>query len=327
MKDLEIRTTDGICLRGTLSMPSDSKPKGLLIPVHGSFVQTRDGDLDGTQRWMFPEGVPKRRLFSDMTASLLGNGWGTFCYDKRASGASGGDYAETDLERLAQDLTEVYKAMRKLYPQTPIGFAGQSEGSLTVLKASTTGSCPDFLVLQGPALEPFDITLEFQRTHAAAPFLTENLKGPLSKKYPYLAALYHAFFFEDLLEKARVSTDKYYELNWNGFRYRTNLKKYREYLWNGLEMLEHVSVPTLVVMGDQDGNVRPSTADWIIEQQKHGRYPNVSVQILAGLEHSFKEATPGENFVDSMSKPLSPKYLKVLNAFCAGQEGVGEQGA
>ena len=311
-KTMEIKSFDGAILSGTLTLPRKGKPRGIVIMVHGSFVQTRDGDLDGSQTWMFPDGVPKRRLFLDMTNELLTLGWGTYRYDKRASGKSGGKYQETDMVILANDVVSTFNVIKSLYPKLTIGLIGQSEGALTVLKSWELGARPDCIHLQGPALEPFDITLEHQRTHGAAPFLAENLKGPLSEKYPYLAALYYALYFGDMIEKMRHSNEKYYMLNWNGYTYLTNLQKYREYLWDGREMLKKITVPVFVVIGSKDGNVRPEVVREIIDKQKAGEYRNVTVRIIEGLEHSFREVTDGDTFIQAMAKPISPQYISTL---------------
>ncbi len=319
--DMVIQSFDGVALSGVLTLPANDKVRGIIIMVHGSFVQTRDGDLDGNQTWMFPYGVPKRGLFRDITNEFITIGFGTYRYDKRASGKSGGDYQETDMVTLVKDVVSIFNVIKAQFPNIDIGLLGQSEGSLTVLKAWELGARANFIQLQGPALEPFDLTLHYQKSHAAAPFLAENLEGPLSQKFPYLAAFYHALYFEDMLEKMRRGNEKYYMLDWNGYKYRTNLKKYREYLWNGLEMLKAVTVPVYLIIGSKDTNVRPGVAQEIIEKQKIGEYQNVTVRIIEGLEHSFRKVSPGDNFVDVMAKPISQKYFEVLRSFYK-QQGI-----
>ena len=43
--------------------------------------------------------------------------------------------------------------------------------------------------------------------------------------------------------------------------------------------------------------------------------PNVQTHVFEGLEHSFRDFSPNQNFVDSMAQPLSRKYLKYMEEF------------
>jgi len=312
-ESLTVTSFDGVKLKGTLTVPEHLK--GFFIPVHGSFVQTREGDLDETAKWMFPEGVAKRRLFADMSKNLLDLGMGSFRYDKRASGESGGIYAKTDLMILSKDLVEIWKQLKARYPQLPIALVGQSEGALTVLKAMELGAKPDFVILQGPALDPFDKTLEFQRTRAAAPFLNDPT-GELAKKFPYIAAFYQAMYSGDMMKRIKESREQTYTLRIGNWSASTSLEKYRQYLWNGFDLLKNVKVPTVVILGDEDKNVRPSAGSDILQAQKTlGLYPQIEVHILKGLEHSFREVEPNETFIQAMAKPVSPRYLEVLRDY------------
>lgn len=265
--------------------------KSMFIPLHGSFVQTRDGDLDGSQKWMFPEGAPKRQIFRDLAEALTDLGVGSFRYDKRASGESGGDYVETDLLMLARDANIVFEEMRRRFPDIKLGIIGQSEGSLVALKAYELGMRPDYFVLQGPLLDPIEPFLGFQRTHAAAPFLNDK-SGALGARFPYLKAFYEAAYIGDLLDKIKTTNDDYYELRLGNWKHKTSLRKYRQYGWSGYELLKKVNVPTLLVVGSEDANVSPDAVKKVRTAQSQG-----------------------ESFVDAMGKPLSPRYLGLMRDY------------
>lgn len=316
-KEVTIQSYDGVSLSGTLTIPED--PKMIFIPLHGSFVQTRDGDLDGNAKWLFPHGTPKRRLFADMGDRLISLGIGSFRYDKRASGKSGGTYLDADLIALAWDATSVLKEVQKLYPNVPIGFVGQSEGGLVSVKAVELGADPSFILLQAPLLEPIGPFLDFQKTNAAAPFLNDTT-GELAKRLPYLSAFYEAMYNGDMYDQLTGTNNKHYLLKGtDGWEAMTSLEKYRQYGWNGLELLKKVQVPVRIIIADQDKNVSLRPIQTLLQQQAtNNDFDNVSVEILAGLEHSFRKVEANESFVQVMAKPVAEDYLLALeNAFHA----------
>jgi len=306
--EFSIRADDGVILSGTATLPSN--PRAIIIPLHGSFVQTRDGDLDATQTWMFPKGAPKRSLFKDIAGAVYPEHIGMYRYDKRASGKSGGVYKDTDMDRLAKDLMAVAEQAKKQFPDSKIVLLGQSEGASTALRACQLGLKPDLLVLQGPSLEPLEVFLVHQKTRAAAPFLKGDPE--LSDRYPYLTAFYQAMYQGDMLDKIQNTNDKYYTLRLGNWSAITNLNKYRQYRWNGLETLKEISIPVAVIYGSEDGNVRPEAGRIILSGQEQGMYRNVDVKILPGLEHSFRSVVPGDDMFTIMGKPLNPTYLVAL---------------
>lgn len=309
----------GVPISGTLTLPQGT-PRVIAITVHGSFVQTRDGDLDPRATWMFPQGVPARRLFKDIGEALLVEGIASYRYDKRASGRSGGDYAATDMIRLATDLREIATQVRRRYPSSKIVVIGQSEGGLTAVKAAEMGAPIDFLVLQGAALVPFGETMEFQRTRAAKPFL-DGSPG-LREQHPYISALYEALFRGDLVAQARDTDRTVYELRIGSWSHTTSLAKYRHYLqWNGLAILENLKVPAYVLFGELDGNVNPDVIERIRAGQKAGKFAHVRTHVFPGLEHSFRK--PGANFVESMRQPLDPAYTTFLRSILRENLGGG----
>jgi pimeloyl-ACP methyl ester carboxylesterase len=309
-EEYSVKSFDKVTLSGTLTIPS--KVTKIVITLHGSFVQNRDGDLDGTQAWMFPEGVPQRKLFLDISTTLAEAGIASFRFDKRASGKSEGEYSETDLVMLARDASEVLVALRTKFPGVPVGFVAQSEGALVALKEFQLGPQPDFLILQAPPLEPLTKILPFWRVRSAAPFLTDEA-GILAKKLPYLSAFYHAMYEGDMMDRILNSNDTHYTLKGHNWEHVTNLEKYRQYNWDGYEMLKLVTCPVSIIVGEKDNNVPLDPIRRIVEEKKHGGFANVNVTILPGIEHSFREVVPGETFVQTMARPVAPVFLSALD--------------
>lgn len=318
-KEFQVVADDGITLVGTATIPNN--PKAIIIPVHGSFPQTRDGNLDGNVKWMFPNGTPQRNLFLDIANTVYPEGIAVYRYDKRASGGSGGVYEDTDMDRLAKDVIAVATYAASQHPKARVVLLGQSEGGLTVLRAYEMGYRPAELLLQGPSLEPLEVFLEHQKTRAAASFL--DPKSTQVASYPYLTAFYRAMYEGDMLEKIQKSDDVHYVLRVGSWSHITNLHKYRQYRWNGSEMLRHVEVPVTVVYGELDPNVRPEAGVKIAAEKATGRgYQNVDVHILPKLEHSFREVNDGDNFVTVMGKPVSPLYLNLISSWAKKLPGI-----
>jgi len=312
-KELPIMSFDGAWLSGTLTMPE--RPKGIVITVHGSFLQTRDGDVDSSRDWMFPEPCPRRKLFKDVRETLYTEGIGSYCYDKRGSGRSEGIYVRTDLDALAKDVQAVFHRIEKMYPDLPIGLIGQSEGTLTVPRAYELGIRPQCMVLQGPVVTPVRAIFEFQRDHAAAPFMNDPT-GEMRKKFPFISATYKAFYEGDFFEKMENTKDETYTFHIDDSNNPgVSLNLFRQYdACNVKEIVKSARCPVAFIVGEKDQNT-PSEPivglrDWFGKEA-----PHVSVYVLPGLEHSFRVLVPGDTFLDSMGKPISPKYPEVLRGF------------
>lgn len=81
-QEITVRSHDGAVLSGVLEIPRDRALEALAIPVHGSFPQTRDGNVDSSRTWMFPTPLPERNLFIDFRDTVISLGVGTLRYDK-----------------------------------------------------------------------------------------------------------------------------------------------------------------------------------------------------------------------------------------------------
>lgn len=308
-QELTIVSYDRIKLRGVLT--EIKTPKALVITVHGSFNQDRDGNLDEKSKWMYPQGAPKRNLFFDIAQALSEVHVATFRYDKRASGESEGIYKDTTLTVLANDVKAILESMRSRFPSIAIGILGQSEGCLTAIRAWELGARPDFIILQGPPLQPFDQTLEYQRNRAAKPFLNDK-SGEISRKYPYAMAFYQAMYKGDMLDQIKNTHEQHYTLRYGNWSAVTSLQKYREYMWDASEMLKDVTCSVTIFFGLKDQNVSTEHLKIIENGKKLGFYKNVTLQTFANLEHSFREFNEGDDFFKALSKPISSIYLSAL---------------
>ena len=142
---IEFATTDGVVLRGTVSVPRwKSQPVPAVVMVHGSGRLTRD-HLRGDVR------------------RLVRRGFAVLAYDKRGVGESsgvyaqrGGDGAETWLRRLAADAASAFDALAGMaaVDKQRMGFFGASQAGWIIPVASElTRERPGFnVILSGPAV-------------------------------------------------------------------------------------------------------------------------------------------------------------------------------
>jgi len=304
--------SSGVKLHALSEIPDNAK--AVIVMVHGSFVQTKDGDLDGSVKWMFPEGTPKRNLFKDIAGFLNKNGYGTLRYDKRASGKSRGMFEDTDLDLIAKDVISVVRYAKKEYG-LPVGILGQSEGGLTTVLAQTKGANADFLIIQGGMLRELNPILEWQKKHAAKVFL-EDKTGDMARKMPYYTALYKALFSDEDFKKALKNPEKkHYTLKLNKWSGKMNLDLIRQhYKYNPSEMLKSIKCPVIVIQGDKDANIPVSIAEDLLKAQDQGEYKNLSIHILKDHDHSFRKQVKGLDFLEMMKQPISDEYLNLLSA-------------
>lgn len=308
--ELSILMDDGSWLAGTLE--KNDKMKSLAIFVHGGFVQDRDGNLDGRRTWMFPSGVAKRFLFSDIRKHLKKHSIGSYSYDKRGAGSSEGTYLTTDMNRLSRDLFNVVKYLKKNIFSGPIILIGQSEGTLTIPRAIEFGLKPNLVILQGPVVGPIQDVLRFQKKGAALPFL--DPQGAPAKKIPLLGAFYK--HLEDgTLEKMLFKSKKRIgTLNFYNQKFKLNLDLWRQYgTFNVRNIMGKTSSRIALIVGERDLNT-PSGPIREFKMTKEFRSnKRISAFILKGLDHSFREVKPNENFISTMKKPISSKYFDILD--------------
>lgn len=319
-QDISIMSFDGAWLAGTLSIPENCQ--ALMIPVHGGLIQNRDGNLDDLRNWMFPAGVEKRNLFSDIKNYLSEHSVGSFCYDKRASGISEGIFSQTDLETLSKDVVAVSQYFKKEFPGLPLVLMGQSEGCLTIPLAKKMGASCDLMILQAPILQPIEEVTHFQKSHAAIPFLEDKTKE-ISKRFPLLSGFYNAVFNGEFFDKVKNTEDKLFSIEHDGKEYQINLDLYRQYdNCKTKEWVKEFNCPVSFLIGEKDLNTPASAVSEWRDSKEFDEHQHIEFHILEDLEHSFREFKADENFVDAMKKPISEKYFECLTDILNRRLGV-----
>ena len=126
--------SDGVELVGRLVLPPGDAPVPVVVLLHGS---EHDSALD----------------FESLQRRLPSQGVGAFVYDKRGTGASGGQYTQ-DFEQLARDAVAALAQARKLGGERVgrIGFEGPSQGGWVAPIAATHADVDFVTVVFGLAV-------------------------------------------------------------------------------------------------------------------------------------------------------------------------------
>jgi uncharacterized protein len=138
-------------LAGTLTLPPGAGPFPAVVLVAGSGPNTRDEPILG------------HKPFLVLADHLTRRGIAVLRYDKRGTGASGGDYAKATTMDFASDAQAAAAYLRGRPEIDPkrVGLIGHSEGGLVVPIVATRDPATAFIVMMaGPGVDGADILRE-----------------------------------------------------------------------------------------------------------------------------------------------------------------------
>jgi dienelactone hydrolase len=303
-------THAGTTLRGTLYVPSGARHFPVVIAFHGAGTPLRD-----------------HPLFDHLKTMLPPLGMAVFVFDRRGSGASGGDDArKSDFDLLAADGVAAFRLLAATPGVDPqrIGFWGLSQGGWLTLLAAAQEPRAAFAVSVSAPMAGADVQMNFA---------VENVMR--IKGYPQAQI--------DAALTARRTVDRY--VRGEGDR-ATAERLYRDaemqpwwrdsYLsgnlddptWKGqmaadpLRALDGSRVPTLMIFGQKDPwiPVAPSLAALDASAARH---PNVTLRVIDGADHSMMLGVDPKAQIDPAGfarlAPDAPAYLGLLASWLAGR--------
>lgn len=194
---------EGVTLAGELTLPTDGKPKALIVLVAGSGPQDRNSYL-GSQINHSP--------FLVLSDYLTRRGYGVLRYDERGIAESTGDFPSATTADLALDAAAAVSYLRDFpgMKKVPTGVAGHSEGGLIApMVAKADGELDFVLLLAAPAVSIDSLMLEQRRQVALSMGMPEMA---VKRDEPTLRAGY-AF----IKESALLDHDQYIEGLYNVF--------------------------------------------------------------------------------------------------------------
>jgi hypothetical protein len=275
-------------IEGTIVLPAAKVPSPVMLIIAGSGPTDRNGNS--------PLLPGANNNLKQIAESLATRGIASLRYDKRgiaASRAAGPAEADLRFDHYVDDASAWIKLLRADQRFTTITVVGHSEGSLIGMIAAQRAAADGFVSIAG-AGRPAGVVLREQLTAAPMPpeMRESALRGIAALESghtadstpPALAALF------------RPSVQPYL-ISW--LRY------------NPAEELGRLGVPTLIVQGTTDVQVKVADA----EALKAGQ-PRAQLLIVEGMNHVLKHETAMDMAAQmkSYSDPSLPVVPELLRA-------------
>jgi hypothetical protein len=307
-------------LAGTLTLPQGTGPFAAVVLIAGSGPNTRNEPLLGHQ------------VFLVLADYLTRHGIAVLRYDKRGTGASGGDYANATTMDFAADAeaAAAYLRARQEIDPRRVGLIGHSEGGLIAPIVAVKDPTTAFIVMMaGPGVDGLDILMEQGRLIPKAMGLTDAVvdKGAAfrqqlfdivrSEKDPQVAAA-RLKAAADAFAKANGVAPEGVELqaglvNSDWFRFF--------YDYDPAVTLRQLRCPVLALIGSKDLQV---AADQNLPPIRAAlaHDPDAEVEELPGLNHLFQTAktgSPGEYV--KIEETIAPLALQTITDWILKHDG------
>jgi uncharacterized protein len=292
---------DGISFRGTLTVPDIEGPWPGLVTLHPSSDGTRDA-----------------RLFTHLEALLVPAGFAIFRYDRRGSGATGGNFDPAGFQDLAGDALAALSALAEAASvnRARMGFFGFSQGGWIGPEAASRSDAVAFLVLVGACA----VTPARQMAYAAATALRAAGYGDevVERALALRAAVDDAVRGRVAREAAREQVDAARGEPWfehaflpsGALEPSDDDEKWRmEMDYDIAPILAELSLPVLLIHGMHDRwtPIDESRQAWV--EAYRSRPDRLSAVQLAGTGHfpTLAHGAEGEELA-----PISPDYEAIL---------------
>lgn len=273
----------GIRLKGTLFTPPGKGPYHTILLVHGAGPIYRTALVEAAYR------------FTEM-------GYAAFIYDKRGTGASGGERGMDEYEPLAGDAAMIMKQLREHRQVKTVGYQGHSQAGWVIPLAVTKGASPDFVIIanggsvKDGAQTLFDKRNDFERAGYNSEE-AENGMSILKHVHNYVRDTTgdHQLLEVDFLE---AQEKPWFDL--------LGLPRFPQFpSWDNppKEMIQFAEklrydpvktqaemkhIPVLVLLGEQDVTV---PAVEVAEGWRRSGLSHLTIKVFPDLGHSMKRAT------------------------------------
>ncbi len=304
----------GVMLAGTLTMPEEAGPHAAVVLVSGSGAQNRDESVFG------------HRPFLVLADHLTRQGIAVLRYDDRGVGGSTGDITRATMPDFADDAEGAVRFLRSLpdIDGDRIGMVGHSEGALVapivanrssdvafvVLLASTGVDGEDLLVMQliainramGVSEEITRQRSELQKQLLALPAAAPDDSTAAEQVREILAGVGMG---EQAIE-AQVAA-------------LLNPWMHHFLTYDPLPALRELRVPVLALWGSKDMQVPPDGNRPPVEAAlAEGGNPDVTLEVLAGLNHLFQTADSGAPAeYSTIEETIAPEALWTISDWIA----------
>ncbi len=303
-----------LSLMGTLTLPIDgSRPYPAALLIHGSGPVDRDGNAPGFET----------NAYRQVAEALAAVGVASLRFDKRGVGQSGGDAASASRADLLSDVRAALAALRAR-PEVDAArviLIGHSEGAyLAPIVAAEDPSVAGVALLCGAARSLAEITRwqveEILRLRGAT---EEETAAALAQEDEYLAFVKtsEGEWADYSVDELRTAMPWLTEGAASALQASLALSWLREHYTDDPEAwLRQLAVPVLVVNGEKDLQVPASEAERIRVALGEGKDPEVTVHVLADLNHSLRfHPEPPSLMFAHLEQPVDPRVLDAVTAW------------
>lgn len=300
-------------LSGTLFLPEGSKPRAVVIALHGAQVPLRTDPL-----------------YQHLTQIMPQLGIGVFLYDRRGSGSStSGGAAPGNFDLLASDAVAAFARVRQEAGVDPdrLGFWGLSQGGWLSLLAAKKEQRAAFAIAVSAPMAAADVQMNFavanilriegqpqtviDRAIHARKTVDDYVRGQGSRAAAEAA-------------EGGITDEHWYSRTW--LKGNIDDPEWRQQITaDPLISLTGSKVPTLIVFGQADPwvPVEPSLAAL---RSRSTDLPQLAVRVIDGADHAMMLDVPPAKQVDTAfateAAPNAPAYFALLGAWL--QEKIGK---
>ena len=305
IEDLDFQS-QGVSLAGTLVSSTQNKTPITILMLHGSGPMDRDENMKGMKLDVF-------RTFADDFGRA---GIGSFRYDKRGCGKSGGIYKTIAFRDLIDDACAAVDMLVRRRATGKILLFGHSEG--TILAPLVAHRRPEVcgLILLCPTVQPMENTLMAQAVHLDE--MVRQMPG-----FSGFAARLFTRFRGNMIDSqrkliARIKTTSRKTISSMGMKIPVNWL--RELLAHDLEgWMRKVDVPVLAISGAKDIQCLPGDSHRIAELA-HGP---VEAHCLDDLTHILRTDTGPASFLrygKLMENDMDPRIMSLCLDWLSRQD-------
>lgn len=262
-------------INANLEYSESSKLLAIIIPGTGPV------DLDGNMKGM------RTNLYKELAQKLHENDVATLRFDKPGVGKSTGDYNRTGLRDLVDTVTQIFDYMKseEKYKFKKIVLLGHSEGTI-IANLVSRNVAVDGLILIGGAGSNIESVMKAQNNRLADEM--SQLKGIVgkivNKIYTREKMIFKQIF---LFQKVQQSSEDSLKIGGQTIQakwLREHLDVREEYI---VELLDTISVPTLIINGDKDVQIDLSGLEKLKKLSNH----NLNIKTITGMNHILKTQT------------------------------------
>jgi len=254
-QDVEFRTSGGITLRGTLTLPQ--RGAGARVPAIVTITGSGPQDRDAT-----PATLQAYRLYYQLADTLGRRGIAVLRLDDRGAGSDAGPLTATTAD-FADDIRAAVSWLRSRPEIDParIGLVGHSEGgTIAPMVAASDSAIAGVVILGGTVSKGRDIITFQQR------FVVDSMAHLMGQQREAALAEYAR-----TLDSAATATPWW--------------KFFLDY--DGTATARRVRAPVLILHGEKDYQVPVAEAEKTASAVRGGGNRDVSVRVFPGANHLF----------------------------------------